>query len=156
MKLVTLITILLTLAGCADAARMENVDQAQLRDVTLEPFEDFVENASIGIHLVAGDGTILWANTADYAPLGYTEAQYVGHDIRDFHASQDTITAMLAILGSGGELVNYPAKLVASNGTIVYVSIRSKFNFTHGHTRCFTSVISRPVWEVLWAEQQGL
>ena len=40
---------------------------------------DHLDNGVVGLHWVAGDGTILWANRADYEPLGYTHDEYVGH-----------------------------------------------------------------------------
>lgn len=38
--------------------------EAALLDKEAE-FSDFVENGALGLHRVAGDGTILWANKAD-------------------------------------------------------------------------------------------
>jgi hypothetical protein len=32
---------------------------------------DHLDNGVVGLHWVAADGTILWANRADYEPLGY-------------------------------------------------------------------------------------
>ena len=46
---------------------------------------DFVETAGIGLHWVGKDGTILWANPADYEPLGYSAAEYIGRNIAEFH-----------------------------------------------------------------------
>jgi len=41
-------------------------------------FIDFVENASMGLHQVAADGTIIWANKAELDLLGYEEKEYIG------------------------------------------------------------------------------
>jgi hypothetical protein len=38
--------------------------------VETSDLEDFFENGTVGLHLVASDGTILRANKADYEPLG--------------------------------------------------------------------------------------
>ena len=43
----------------------------------------------------APDGTILWANRADYELLGYAPDEYVGHSITEFHADADVIADML-------------------------------------------------------------
>jgi PAS domain S-box-containing protein len=47
---------------------------------------DFIENASVGLHWVGADGTILWANQAEMDLLGYTREEYVGRKITEFHA----------------------------------------------------------------------
>ena len=46
---------------------------------------DHLDNGAVGLHWVAADGIILWANRADYEPLGYTREEYVGHHIAEFH-----------------------------------------------------------------------
>jgi PAS domain S-box-containing protein len=102
---------------------------------------DFVDTAAIGLHRVAADGTILWANEADYAPLGYTRDEYVGHDIREFHVDEDVITDILRRLAAGERIHDYEARLRAKDGTIRHVRITSSVLFDEGkfvHTRCFT------------------
>src|SRR5215213_1275859 len=46
---------------------------------------DFIEQAPIAMHLVAPDGTILWANRARLEMLGYSKEEYIGRKIVDFH-----------------------------------------------------------------------
>ncbi|HKV34654.1 MAG TPA: PAS domain S-box protein, partial [Pyrinomonadaceae bacterium] len=46
---------------------------------------DFFDNASVGLHWVAADGTILRANQAELDMLGYPREEYVGRNIADFH-----------------------------------------------------------------------
>jgi PAS domain S-box-containing protein len=103
--------------------------------------EDFFENGTIGLHLVAADGTILKANRADYQSLGYSADEYVGHSIMDFHADADVIADILQRLSSGEKLDKYPARLKAKDGSIRYVQISSSVCFRDGeflNTRCFT------------------
>ncbi|MDB5693462.1 MAG: signal transduction histidine kinase, partial [Alphaproteobacteria bacterium] len=103
--------------------------------------DDFFENGTVGLHLVAGDGTILKANPADYAPLGYTAEEYVGRKITDFHADADVIADILARLTRGEKLDKYPARLKAKDGSIRHVQISSSVCFREGafvNTRCFT------------------
>ena len=45
---------------------------------------DFVETATIGLHWVGADGTILWANQAELDLLGYTREEYIGRNIMRF------------------------------------------------------------------------
>ena len=102
---------------------------------------DFFENALEGLHKVGPDGTILWANYADYSLLGYTETEYVGHSIVEFHADTDVITDVLRRLQGGETLKNFPARLRCKNGAIKHVLISSNACFEDGqflYTRCFT------------------
>ena len=56
---------------------------------------DFIENASMGLHWVGADGTILWANQAELDLLGYTREEYIGRNITEFHADGDVINDIL-------------------------------------------------------------
>ena len=51
---------------------------------TKEFMLDYLDNAVVGLHWVDGEGTIIWANKADYEPLGYSEDEYLGHNITEF------------------------------------------------------------------------
>lgn len=103
--------------------------------------EDFFDNATVGLHLVGKDGTILRANAADYAPLGYARDEYVGRNITEFHADAEAIADILARLSRGEQLDKYPARLKAKDGSVRQVLISSSVNFSGGefvNTRCFT------------------
>lgn len=107
---------------------------------------DFVDTASVGLHWVASDGTILWANPADYEPLGYSETEYVGHNITEFHADDAVIGDILHRLTAGERLQNYEAHLRCKDGSTRKVLITSSVRYdTNGrflHTRCFTVDVS--------------
>lgn len=106
---------------------------------------DFVENATIGLHWVGPDGTILWANQAELNLLGYSKQEYIGRPISDFHADQPVIDDILCRLTSGEQLINYEARLRAKDGSIKHVVIDSSVYFENGkfkHTRCFTRDIT--------------
>lgn len=115
------------------------------REAALETRErdlrDFVDNAAIGLHWVAEDGTILWANHAELAMLGYGADEYVGHSITAFHADTDVIADVLRRLQADEQLCDYPARLRAKDGSIRHVLIDSNVYREDGkfiHTRCFT------------------
>lgn len=115
---------------------------------------DFFENAIDGLHKVGPDGTILWANKADYALLGYTSQEYVGHSISEFHADPAVIADILARFHTGESMANYPAQLLCKNGTIKHVLISASACFENGkfaHTR----YVTRDVTE-LWLAQKSL
>jgi PAS domain S-box-containing protein len=102
---------------------------------------DFLENAVVAMHWVAADGSILWANGAELAMLGYDKDEYIGHHIAEFHADKSAIEDILRRLTCHEELHGYKARLLRKDGTIREVRIHSNV-FAHegkfGHTRCFT------------------
>jgi PAS domain S-box-containing protein len=105
----------------------------------------FLENATEGIHQVAADGKILWANRAELELLGYPAEDYIGHDIRKFHADQEVIADILERLGRGEELHDYDARLRHQDGSIRHVSINSSVYWDgteFRYTRCFTRDIT--------------
>src|ERR1041385_187876 len=105
-----------------------------------EYFRDFVETASIGLHMVGPDGTILWANQAELDMLGYRPQEYIGHNIAEFHADRPVIDRILTCLSSGHRLHAFAARLRASDGSIREVLIDSSVLFEGDrfvHTRCF-------------------
>jgi PAS domain S-box-containing protein len=107
---------------------------------------DFVDTAGIGLHWIAPDGTIIWANPADYQPLGYAGQEYIGHDIREFHADGHVIADILNRLSHGERLQNYEARLRCKDGSTRKVLITSSARCSDAgeflHTRCFTVDIS--------------
>ena len=106
---------------------------------------DFVENASVGLHWVGADGTILWANQAELDLLGYTREEYVGHSIMEFHADGDVINDILCRLTNRETLHNYEARLRCKDGSVRHVLINSNVLWDEDrfvHTRCFTRDVS--------------
>ncbi len=106
-----------------------------------QDLEDFFENCAVGLHWVAGDGTILRANRAELELLGYRREEYVGRHIAEFHADPVAIADILARLERGEALDKYPARLLARDGSVRHVLITSNGRFGNGrllHTRCFT------------------
>jgi len=103
---------------------------------------DYLDNGAVGLHWVAADGIILWANRADYEPLGYTREEYVGHHIAEFHADPDVLDDIFPRLSKGETLYNYRARLCHKNGSLQHVLITSSVLFDAAghfvHTRCFT------------------
>jgi PAS domain S-box-containing protein len=117
-------------------------------DAVALDLEDFFENGTVGLHLVAADGTILKANRADFEPLGYTADEYVGRPITDFHADAETIQDILARLSRGEKLDKYRARLRAKDGSVRHVEISSSVCFRDGefaNTRCFTVDVTEKI-----------
>jgi PAS domain S-box-containing protein len=109
---------------------------------------DFVENATIGMHWVAADGCILWANQAELDLLGYTREEYIGRSITEFHAESEVIDDILCRLTNNEILYSYPARLRAKDGSIRDVLINSNVYWENGefiHTRCFTRDVTNQI-----------
>ena len=121
----------------------------------LEHWDNFLNKASLGVHLVNSDGKILWANDTELQLLGYEREEYVNRHIAEFHADSDVIEKILGILTGGGMLHAYPARLSAKDGSIKHVLINSNVFSQDGefmHTRCFTTSISEAVYNQLRME----
>jgi PAS domain S-box-containing protein len=106
-----------------------------------QELSDFVDQAIVGMHKAGPDGTILWANAAEYAMLGYSREEYVGHNIAEFHADTELLETLLEQLKSGQALREQPAVLKCRDGSLRHVLISSNAHFEDGcfvNTRCFT------------------
>jgi PAS domain S-box-containing protein len=119
--------------------------QHELLRQSQQDLTDFVENAIFGLHWVAADGTIIWANQAELDLLGYTREEYIGHSITEFHADQDIIADILQRLLSNQLVQDYEADLRCKDGSIRRVLIDSNSSWSNGEfirTRCFTRDIT--------------
>lgn len=126
---------------------------------------EFVDTASVGLHWVAADGTILWANEADHQMLGYARDEYVGHNIAEFHADPANLADILKCLLAGERVHNRRAILRHKDGSPRHVLIDSSSQFDKDgkflHTRCFTRDVTlfaeqRDLYEALVAAQSEL
>ena len=108
--------------------------------------EDFFENSAIGLHIVSGEGIILRANKAELDLLGYSDDEYVGRHIAEFHVDAPVIGEILQKLACGEYLDRQPARLRAKDGSIKEVLITSNSRIVDGkfvNTRCFTLDVTR-------------
>jgi PAS domain S-box-containing protein len=106
---------------------------------------DFVENAPVGIHWIAPDGTILWANQNEIDMLGYDKEEYVGRHIAEFHVDREVAEDILGKLDTNVPLKDCAARLRHKDGSIRHVLIschacREDGRFTH--SRCFMQDIT--------------
>lgn len=142
MLLMAIVALLSVVCGCfISDPTDDNAGRAAQAVSQLEPDDQFLDAATIGIHRVRGSGLVAWANPADWKALGYTDpGQWIGHDIREFHVSQATIESWLVTLGSGGTLVNAKARLYRHDGSTACVLVQSSYSPEWDSTRCFTAV----------------
>jgi PAS domain S-box-containing protein len=111
----------------------------------VDELSDFIENASIPLHWVDGEGIIIWANQTELDVLGYAKEEYIGFPISNFHADQEVIRDILTRLIDNETLCDYPARLRCKDGSIRHVLINSNVLRKEGkfvHTRCFTRDIT--------------
>lgn len=101
----------------------------------LAPRQEEPGEAAEGLHRVAPDGTILWANRAELQMLGYRWEEYVGRHIANFHVDVEIVDLILDTLLSGGVLVDQSARLRCKDGGIRHVRMRSSSCFKDGKLR---------------------
>ena len=107
--------------------------------------DDFFDNAAVGLHWVAPDGEIIRVNAAELHMLGYSSAEYLGHNIAEFHADPSVVKRLLERLAGGEIIQDHPATLKCRDGSLKDVLIDSSAYFENGqfiHTRCFTRDIT--------------
>src|SRR5690348_6200659 len=107
--------------------------------------QDYVDNAVIGLHWVDGNGMIKWANKAELEMLGYSEKEYIGHHISEFHVEEAKINDILTRLSCNQTLTGYESVLRCKDGSTKTVLISSNVFWDDGkfvHTRCFTIDVS--------------
>jgi len=118
--------------------------EQELRDRQRE-LRDFVESAPVGLHRIAPDGVILWANRAELELLGYAASDYIGRNVAEFHVDARVAGELLARLGKGETLQNFEATLRSRDGSPRHVSISSNVHWRDGkfaYARSFTRDIS--------------
>ena len=115
-----------------------------------EEFEDVFLNASIGIIFVNADGVIIYANPYELKELGYTEDEYVGHNACEFQVGGNVISDVMARLNNKEILVNYPISVKAKQGVKYFLLNSSAYTQDDKfvHSRCFSSNISKSVYDV--------
>ncbi|WP_338763599.1 ATP-binding protein [Massilia sp. METH4] len=146
------------LALRGEVARLKEVEETlRYRERELA---DFVEGAAEGLHRVGPDGTILWANKAELAMLGYRWEEYVGRHIAEFHADADVIGDILRRLGAGETLYDVPVRLRCRDGSIKHALVHSNGCFENGqlrYTRCFTrDSTERHLLQIAHREREAL
>jgi two-component system sensor histidine kinase VicK len=120
---------------------------------TFENLDNYVNNCSACLHAVDEKGIITWANETELNYMGYSEQEYVGKFIGDFHLDKDVVNSILKKLTNFETVNATPARLLRKDGSTAYVMINSNvFKDKRGgfeHTRCFTTSIGQAAFEAL-------
>lgn len=101
-----------------------------------------LDDAPVPIHCVRPDGTILWANRAELALLGYPAQEYVGRSIAELHADPAVAAEVLERLARGGLIHNLEVRLRAKDGSLCYVLLSAKPKPQDAYVHCFTRDIT--------------
>jgi PAS domain S-box-containing protein len=120
-------------------------DAEQLARRAAEDLAGFLDNAPVPIHSVDASATIVWANRAELALLGYAADEYIGRPMAAFHADPPVLADMLARLARGETLLDYEARLRAKDGSIRHVLVSSNMHERDGAlvcSRCFSRDIT--------------
>jgi PAS domain S-box-containing protein len=111
---------------------------------------DFLEQATLGVYCVGGDGRILWANEAALHLVGYAESEYCGRHIAEFLLEPDTATDILKRVTRGEHVASLEARLRTKDGSIKRILIDASGLFRDGHfvhgrliTRDITGLMDR-------------
>jgi PAS domain S-box-containing protein len=122
-------------------------------EVSQQGISDFMQNAMIGIHWVDKDGIVVWANRSELEMLGYDSADYIGHNLHNFHVvgtaarneSRAAIKGVFQKLLNNQPIIGHESQMWRKDGSICDVSIDCNALFKDGkfiHARCFTRDIS--------------
>jgi two-component system, cell cycle sensor histidine kinase and response regulator CckA len=106
---------------------------------------DFFENASVGIHWLSADGTIIRSNRAEHEMLGYEPPELLGRNAVDCYADPDAARDILRRLTDGETLNDYPARLRCKDGSTRDVLISTSAYRDNGrfvHARGFVRDIT--------------
>jgi PAS domain S-box-containing protein len=114
---------------------------------------ELLDDAPVGVHLLAADGRVLWANRAELELLGCARDELVGRPFADFHAEGDPTAELLHRLRAGAPVWEVEARLRRRDGALKQVVIRANARLAAGElvaARC----ILRDVGEARAAERR--
>ncbi|MGB9031451.1 MAG: PAS domain S-box protein [Acidobacteriaceae bacterium] len=127
----------------------EETRQVQKTQQTLQMREaelrDFLENAVVGMHWLAPDGTVLWANRTLLSLLGCQPQQFVGRNFSGFVEDPVAAADMLQRLRNRESLRGYELRMRSCDGSWRWVRIDANPWLHNGeflHARCFVLDIS--------------
>ena len=83
----------------------------------------FLDDAVVGMHSMAADGTILWANRSELLLLGYQPQEFIGRNFAEFGEEPEVIQGLLQRLAAQESIHNCEARLRTRDGSRLWVRI---------------------------------
>ncbi|MBY0550809.1 MAG: PAS domain S-box protein [Candidatus Obscuribacterales bacterium] len=117
--------LLLALGTAADSMALGIERQRTARELERNRAElsDFFENAVVGLNWTTPTGVIIRANSSELKLLGYSAANYVGHNIEEFFVDKAVIKEILERLSKRDEIRDMRARLRCADDSIKYVLV---------------------------------
>ncbi|HEX4067676.1 MAG TPA: PAS domain S-box protein [Acidobacteriaceae bacterium] len=117
----------------------DNKTQPMLRAGEGE-LRDYLDEAAIGMHWLAADGTIVWANRTVLHLLGYEYDQFVGHPFAAFVDNPAAAEEMLRRIRAAENVRSCELRFRCGDGTFRWIRIDGNPWLQDGtflHARCF-------------------
>ena len=136
------------LIGFSTIAR-DITDERRMRDLLTRrehELQDLFDAASVGIVLLARDGTILRANHAFIGLMEAAPREVIGHKLGEFHSDPSGLQRMLAQLAARQKFSNISTELLTQDGEARHVLVDASALWEEGrfvHSRWFVRDISQ-------------
>lgn len=114
-----------------------------------EVLELFFHHAPAGIHLLAEDGSVAYANEFDISLVGRDDnpETFLGHHVRQIYQDQLVVEDFMGRWGEDAPIINFRANFIRADGMVQPVLIYSTANAeggAFGNTRCICFRDPRP------------
>src|ERR1700687_1699388 len=123
--------------GTEKAERVRVSNSLRSREAELT---DLLENALEGIQQTGPDRRIRWANRALLNLLGFSDEEFVGHDIAEFYVHRQIFEEFWEKVMRGEDLYDFEAEFKCKDGSVKHVLIHCNGLWENGnfvHTRSF-------------------
>jgi PAS domain S-box-containing protein len=127
------------LLALQDVTERKQTEEALARNQ--KNLEDFFQNAPVGLHWAGANGRILWANERELDMLGYSQEEYIGRFLSDFHEDPAAIKDFIHRLVKGEQVEKLESRVRRKDGALQSVAICANALWENGtfvHTRSFT------------------
>lgn len=119
-----------------------------------QELREFLHDAAVGLRLVGSDGRILWANRAELAFVGSSEADYLGRHLADFFVDPLAPADILERTARGERVEGYRTRVRAGDGSIKQVLIDASALF-HGDDFVHCRIQTRDITGLMELEESA-
>ncbi len=109
-------------ALCLAIARWFTLANRELQPLDRErQLNDLFDKTTVGVEWVDPNGRIIRANPAELELLGYSESEYVGRPLTDFHTDPEAIQRILERAAAGETIRNHESRVRTKDDSIKHV-----------------------------------